>query len=113
MKHIKTRFTKTSITCPPTETGLSIEETIRRAIASNQPIDGKAPMIYTPASEGVNAAYNIRTDKHDLALLAQDKYQSSELMKGFITATEYDENGYDGKGNKRPEPEPEPQPLSE
>lgn len=103
MYRIKTKRSHGSIKVEPKECGLSIEETVRQAIATNQPIEGKAPMIYTPANEGVNAAYNIRTDKQDLALMANDKYQASEHMKGFIGATEYDENGFDGKGNKRPE----------
>lgn len=105
MKHTATRFVKTSIKRVPKESGLSIEETIRQSIATNSPIEGKAPMIYTPASEGVNAAYNIRTDRQDLALLANDKFQASDTMKGFLGATEYDENGYDGKGNQRPQQE--------
>lgn len=102
MKHSKSRFVKTSIKRVPKESGLSIEEIVRQAIATNSPIEGKAPMIYTPAAEGVNAAYNIRTDKQNLALQANDKYQGSEAMKGFMSATEYDENGFDGKGNQRP-----------
>ena len=104
----KTRFVKTSIRRIPKDLGISIEEQIRQAIATNQPIDGNAPMIYTPAKDGVNPAYDIRTDKHDLALAANDKYQASEHMKGFIGATEYDENGFDGAGNKREEPSNEP-----
>ena len=92
-------FTKSTINRRPTDTGLSIEDTIRRAIASNQPLEGNAPMIYTPASEGVKPEHDIRTDKQNLALDAMDKYQASETMKGFIGRVEPDENGTDGKGN--------------
>lgn len=97
----KTRFTHGSIKVVPKESGLSIEETIRQAIATNQPIDGKAPMIYTPAKDGVLPETDIRTDKQELALAAQDKYQASDHMRNYIGQTEYDENGYDGNGNKR------------
>lgn len=103
MYKTKTKRNHGTIKVETKEFGLSIEETVRQAIATNQPIEGKAPMIYTPANEGVNAAYNIRTDKQDLALAANDKYQASDHMKGFIGAVEYDENGFDGKGNKKPE----------
>ena len=86
-----------TIVTKPKYTGLSIEETIRRAIATNQPLDAKAPLIFTPASEGVVPAYNVRTDRQDLALDANDKFQGSESMKGFINQVELDENGSDGK----------------
>lgn len=59
-------------------------------------------MIYTPAKDGVNPAYDVRTDKQDLALLANDKYQASDRMKSFMEQIEYDNDGFDGNGNKRP-----------
>lgn len=105
-----TKFVTTSIHREPTETGLSIEETVRRAIATNAPIEGNTAPIWTNAADGVLPETNIRTDKQDLALKAMDKYQASDHMKGFIGATEYDENGFDGKGNKRPEPTPKIEP---
>lgn len=92
-----TTFKRTTIERKPTDFGLSLEDTIRRAIATNQPIDGNAPKIYTESKDGVLPQYDVRTDKHDLALAAMDKYQASEHMKSFIGAQEYDENGFDGK----------------
>ena len=100
-----THFTHGSIKRVPKDYGLSIEETVRQAIATNQPIEGKAPMIYTPAKDGVRPEFDIRTDKQNIALDAQTKYQASDIMKGFISQTEYDENGYDGAGKKREEPQ--------
>lgn len=97
MKRQTTKFIRTSIKRICDNEGLSIEETIRRAIASNQPLEGNSPNIFTEASEGVLAQYDIRTDKQDLALAANDKYQASDQMKGFLTQVEYDENGFDGK----------------
>ena len=85
-----------------TSKGLSIEETVRRAIATNSPLEGNAPMIYTPAKDGVLPQHDIRTDRQDLALQAMDKYQASDAMKGFMGQTEYGEDGTDGKGNTRP-----------
>lgn len=86
-----------SIIAKPQYTGKSLEETIRVALATNAPLDGKAPLIYTPAKEGVMPQYNIRTDKQDLALEANDKFQASEQMKGFIAQVETDKEGFDGK----------------
>lgn len=96
----KTHFTHGSIKRTPKECGLSIEEQVRQAIATNQPIEGKAPMIYTPAKEGVHPEFDVRTDKQDLALMANDKYQASDRMKSFMEQIETDTEGYDGAGNK-------------
>lgn len=94
---MKTYRNHGSIIAKPKYTGLSIEETIRQAIATNQPLEAKAPLIFTAASEGVVPAYNVRTDRQDLALNANDKFQGSDAMKGFIQQIELDENGSDGK----------------
>lgn len=97
------KMTKTSIKRKPTETGESVEEIVRKAIATKAPIDGGAQLIFTPASDGVRPEFDIRTDKQDLALMANDKYQASDEMKGFIKQIEYDKKGTDGAGNKKPE----------
>lgn len=97
---LKSRFIKTSIKRVPKDAGISIEERVRQAIATNKPIEGNAPMIYTPAKDGVNPAYDCRTDKQDLALDAMDKYQASDRMRTFMAQTEVDADGYDGAGNK-------------
>lgn len=92
-----------TIIAKPQYTGLSIEQTIRQAIATNQPLEAKAPLIFTPAADGVVPAYNVRTDRQDLALQANDKFQGSEAMKGFIQQVELDEKGSDGKNNVKQE----------
>lgn len=86
-----------TIVAKPKYTGLSIEQTIRQAIATNQPLEAKAPLIFTAAADGVVPAYDVRTDRQDLALQANDKFQGSDTMKGFITQVEVDEDGNDGK----------------
>ena len=40
---------------------------------NNEPIGETAPLIYTPRKDGVIAAYDIRTDKWDIALDAMSK----------------------------------------
>lgn len=47
--------------------GESLEEKIRRATQSKEPIEAIAPMIYTERKDGVAPETNIRTDKWDVA----------------------------------------------
>lgn len=60
------------------EQGESIEETLRRLTANNEPIPANVPPIYTPREEGVIADYDIRTDRFSIAISATDKYVASQ-----------------------------------
>ena len=53
--------------------GERIELKIDRMTQNNEPIGDSAPLIYTPRKDGVIAAYDIRTDKWDIALDAMEK----------------------------------------
>ena len=53
--------------------GVRIEEKIRRRTENKEPIEEALPIIYTPSNEGVLPAYDIRTDKWDIAIDAMDK----------------------------------------
>ena len=53
--------------------GESIELKIDRMTQNKEPIGDSAPLIYTPRKDGVVAAYDIRTDKWDIALDAMEK----------------------------------------
>lgn len=79
MKHIKSKFEKTSITRLPDCIGESIELEIRKAVATNQPIEANADLTYTPHKDGVLPQFNPRTDTQDLALEARTKYEASQL----------------------------------
>ena len=50
-----------------------LELKIDRMTQNNEPIGDSAPLIYTPRKDGVIAAYDIRTDKWDIALDAMEK----------------------------------------
>lgn len=64
------------------EEGERIEDKIQRMTENNEPIkDGGAPMIYTPKSSGVIAAYNIRTDRWEIAQEAMSKAYASDIAK--------------------------------
>ena len=53
--------------------GERLECKIERMTENNEPIGETAPLIYTPRKDGVIAAYDVRTDKWDIALDAMNK----------------------------------------
>ena len=53
--------------------GERLELKIDRMTQNKEPIGDSAPLIYTPRKDGVVAAYDIRTDKWDIALDAMEK----------------------------------------
>ena len=57
--------------------GESIENKVRRITENNEPITDGAPIIYTNREDGVLPAYNIRTDRFDIALDAMSKIEKS------------------------------------
>ena len=50
----------------------TIEQKINKAMRGNEPINDSVPIIYTNRKDGVQAGYNIRTDRFDVALEASD-----------------------------------------
>lgn len=62
-------------------TGESIEEYCHRATVTKQPIEGGAPIIYTPRKDGVRPEFDIRTDRFALAQKSMDKVSKSILAK--------------------------------
>jgi hypothetical protein len=75
--------------------GETIEEKIERVVNNNEPITDGAPIIYTDRRDGVLPAYDIRTDRFEVAIEAMDKVSASQLAK----RTEYFAN-MDDKGNE-------------
>lgn len=61
--------------------GESIENKVRRITEKNEPITDGAPIIYTNRDDGVLAAYNIRTDRWDIAQAAMDAVNQANLAK--------------------------------
>lgn len=61
--------------------GETIENKIERIISNNEPIEDSAPIIYTARKEGVLPAYNIRTDRWELAIDAMDKVSGSKIAE--------------------------------
>lgn len=61
--------------------GSTLEQKIERIINNKETITDGAPIIFTEKSEGVNAAYNIRTDRWEIALDGIDKIEKSRQAK--------------------------------
>jgi histidinol dehydrogenase len=73
--------TKTSIDVNQTYQGERIEEKINRIVNNKEPITDGAPIIYTNRKDGVNPAYNIKTDRFEIAVDAMDKIAASHAAK--------------------------------
>lgn len=61
--------------------GESIENKVRRITENNEPINDSAPIIYTNRDDGVLPAYNIRTDRWEIAQAAMDAVNQANLAK--------------------------------
>ena len=61
--------------------GETIEKKVARITLTNEPIADTAPIIYTEKKDGVLPAYNIRTDRFDLAIDAMDKIEMERIAK--------------------------------
>ena len=72
---------KTTIICDECYKGESIEEKIRRIVENNEPITDSSPLNYTNRKDGVNADYNIRTDRWDVAIDAMDKVSKAKIAQ--------------------------------
>ncbi len=57
--------------------GETIEQKISRVMDNGEPISDGAPEIFTEKKQGVMAAYNIRTDRWEIAAEAMDKVTRS------------------------------------
>lgn len=61
--------------------GESIEAKVKRITENNEPITDGAPIIYTNRDDGVLPAYNIRTDRWEVAQAAMDAVNQANLAK--------------------------------
>ena len=71
--------------------GETIEKKIERIVHNKEPITDGAPEIFTERKDGVIAAYNIRTDRWEIAAEAMDK------VTGALDAKRDGKLGHDDK----------------
>lgn len=68
--------------------GESIETKCARILQDKEPITDTAPIIYTAKEDGVLPAYNIRTDRFDIAMDAYDKITRAAAKKEAVAKPE-------------------------
>lgn len=73
--------TKTTIKGLRGYQGEPIEAKMRRVMENKEPITDGAEAIYTERKDGVQPAYNIRTDRFEYAVEAKDKIARSFIAK--------------------------------
>jgi len=80
---MKKRYVQTKSTLNVREVvvGESIEDKVRRIENNKEPITDGAPLVYTERKDGVQEAYDVRTDKWEVALNAMDAVTKSKLAK--------------------------------
>lgn len=69
----KTQANKTGLTVNNSVQGQSIEDKVMKLIDNKEPIKDNAPLIYQERKDGVQPAYDIRTDKMEIAVEAMTK----------------------------------------
>lgn len=88
-------FPKSRIERAAEREGQSIEQMMRKAVGSNEPIQATAKVQYTERKDGVLPQYDIRTDRFNYAMLATDKVNASNAAARHKVdfPEQYDENG--------------------
>lgn len=61
--------------------GESIETKVERITQNKEPIKDGAPLLYTERKNGVMPAYDIRTDRFEVAIDAMDKVSKDRVAK--------------------------------
>lgn len=77
----KPLYPKSLISVTNTIEGETIELKVARLLENNEPIDDGAPVIYTDRKDGVDPAYNIRTDRFEIAAEMMDKVNRDRIAK--------------------------------
>ncbi|WNK14253.1 MAG: hypothetical protein [Microvirus sp.] len=77
----KQKINKNRIQVNKSYEGETLEQKVRRITQNKEPIKDGAPLIYTEKSKGVQAAYDIRTDRFEIAVEAMDKITGSRRAK--------------------------------
>jgi hypothetical protein len=77
----KIKMSNTTINRNVSVEGETIEQRLERITNNQEPIKDGAPLIYTDRKDGVQAGYNIKTDRFEIAVDAMDKVTKSNLAK--------------------------------
>ena len=79
--------------------GESIESKVQRITENNEPLTDGAPIIYTNREDGVLPAYNIRTDRWEIAQQAMEAVNQANLAKSknYGKIEKQEQNALDSK----------------
>lgn len=77
----KNRIERTTIKRNDSTLGEPIENVVRRAMYSGEPIDHSSPMIYQTRAEGINPLFDIRSNRMELAAEATNAATKDILAK--------------------------------
>ena len=61
--------------------GETIEEKVMRITENNEPIEDGAPIIFTDRKDGVLPAFDVRTDRFEIAIDGMDYVTKSNLAR--------------------------------
>jgi len=75
------KMAKSQMKSIPIVIGEPLETRIMRAMTNNEPIGSESPLIYTERKEGVIPAYNIRSDKWEVAAEAMGSIEKSIIAR--------------------------------
>lgn len=90
---------KTGITVNKSYEGETIEQKVNRITNNKEPISDGAPLIYTDRKDGTQPAYDIRTDRFEIAVDAMDKVTKSHIAKRNRIIGEQAEKGKKAEEN--------------
>ncbi len=77
----RVKYSRSGMSSVATTEGETIEQKIERMVSNNEPIKDGAPDIYTEKKDGIISAYNIRTDRWEIAADAMDMIIKSAAAK--------------------------------
>lgn len=72
------RYNRTKLEINASLEGETIEHKIERITNNKEALKDGAPLIYTDRADGVQAGYNIKTDRFEIAVEAMDKVTGSK-----------------------------------
>lgn len=98
----KAVFPQTTITRTDSTQGETIEQKLRRIKANKEPMTDGAPMIYTDASEGVREGTDIREDKFDKLVAANDKSSRNAVNRRKTLLEELNKTNEEAKSKQNP-----------
>lgn len=73
--------------------GETIETKVERIVQNREPITDGAPLVYTDKKLGVQAGYDVRTDRFEYAVEAMDKVHKDKVAKGNQATIEKKDDG--------------------